>query len=107
MSSRRKRKCNFSTFGNIGVYLRKGYKKQKVIMKYVEKLGPNLADRLTKSDPWKVHCQREKCMMCNYQAGNCMKKVVCYEIVCKTCIQVGKRVSYFQNRRFTTRITYV
>ena len=72
-------------------------------IRYVEKTGASLANRLTRKDPWKTGCGRAECMTCDQTPGACMKKNTIYMIECMTCMEEGNKTQYIGE---TSRSTY-
>ena len=64
-------------------------------VRYVETLGPTIANKLCSQDPLMAPCDRENCWTCmSGEAGKCMKKGLVYIISCQTCQSPGEKSQY-------------
>ena len=67
-----------------------------VRFKIVETGGISLKSQLQKSDPWAGgKCGRQECFPCKGEkGGDCERSSVTYQIVCKTCEEMGQVAHY-------------
>ena len=66
-------------------------------VRYVETVGPTVANRLCSQDPMGAPCQRDGCWTCQSgKAGNCMKKGLVYKITCQICQEAGSKTLYIE-----------
>ena len=63
--------------------------------KYVETVGQTILSQLFSKNPWKTHCGREDCLMCDTSPGKCTEKSVVYRIDCTICKDEDKETVYF------------
>ena len=64
-------------------------------IKFVEKTGPTLSNKLVNKDPWKAPCGRSECVVCEHSPGICTKKGVVYRWTCLTCKSQGQETYYY------------
>ena len=65
-------------------------------IKFVEKSGMKLIDKIRIVDPWSENCKEEDCLACksSNKITNCRKSNVGYRIKCKKCDSEGKKFTY-------------
>ena len=61
-------------------------------IRFVEKTGATLANKLSRKDPWNAPCSRKECLTCKESPGACMKKNGIYQFTCQICHKDGKKV---------------
>ena len=71
---------------------------EKRRIKFIEKSGSKLINRIGISDPFRSNCEEQDCLCCqnnNTKFTNCRKNNVGYSIQCKTCKQESnKKITY-------------
>ena len=65
-------------------------------IKFVEKSGKKIIDKIRVSDPFRSNCKEQECLACrnSEKFSNCRKTNIGYQITCKLCKSRGKNRIY-------------
>ena len=65
-------------------------------IKFVEKSGKKIIDKIRVSDPFRSNCKEQECLACrnSEKFSNCRKTNIGYQITCENCLNQEEKPGY-------------